>query len=541
MEKDKEKRYQSAGEVRSELENIEKGIPTTERVAPKRKSITSKEITVTFGLKKLLIPALVVVALVIAAVIILQLLPKKEAGPTPPDKPSIAVLPFTDLSPQKDQDYFCEGLADSIINALTQVRDLKVPARGSSFSFKGRNQNYGEIGKTLGVKTILDGSLQKSGDSLRITTQLVSVEDGSLLWSRQFNKKMEDVFFIQDEITSAIVENLKLTLLGNEKERILKRYTKNPEAYQDYIRGRFFLGKRTEEGLMKAIQCFEEAIADDPNYAMAYAGMANAYFVLPDYSGIIPEKEAYLKAKESALRALEIDNSVAEAHSALANVKWRNWDFEGAERDFKKAIELSPGLASVHYFYAYYLTRMGRRDESIKEIKRAQELDPLLLIISRNVGMVFFYARQYDQAIEALQKTLELDPNFKRTHYFLGRAYVQKSRYEEALIEFQKEKNIFKKWDPTLEYNIGIAYAKMGKKEEAEQVLDELIKKSRAYYGIALINFALGENNQGFKWLEKAYEERYGILVSLRVEPGFDSVRSDPRFIALLKKVGLEK
>ncbi|GAF74993.1 unnamed protein product, partial [marine sediment metagenome] len=360
MEKDREKRYQSAGEVRSELIRIEKGIPSTERIIPKRKPITSKEITVTFGLKKLFIPALVIIGLIIAVVIILQLLPQKETVPVPSYKHSIAVLPFDDLSPQKDQEYFCDGLAEELINRLNNIESLRVPARTSAFSFKGKELDLQEIGNKLNVEMLLEGSVQKAGNKLRITVRLVKVADGYPLWSEKYERDEKDIFALQDEISLAIVDNMRIKLLGREKANIVKRYTEDIEAYNLYLQGLFFWNRRTEEDLKKAINYFEQAIEVDHNYALAYAGLADSYSILPEYSNI-PPKEVYPKAKELALKALEIDNTLAEAHVSLGLIKRRyDYDWVAAEREYKRALELNPGHAIAHYNYAYNLMCRAR-------------------------------------------------------------------------------------------------------------------------------------------------------------------------------------
>ena len=537
MEKDKDKRYQSAGEVRSELENIERGIPTTERVIPERKPLTSKEITVTFGLKKLFIPAIVIIALIIGALIIWQLILQKEAIPLVPSKPSIAVLPFDDLSPQKDQGYLCDGFAESLINALTKVEGLHVPARTSTFSFKDKEQDIQEIGEKLNVKTVLEGSVQKAGNRVRITAKLINIADESLLWSEQYNRELDDVFAIQDEISLAIVDKLKVKLMGREKAKLVKRPTENLKAYTLYLKGRLYWRKRTYKDLMKGLEYFELAIKEDPYYALAYTGIADSYQILSN-NGFIPSKEGYPKAKEAALKALEIDNTLAEAFASLAIIKsdfdWEDW--EGAEREFKRAIELNPGYATAHHWYAFFLMYIARHDEAIKEIKLAQQLDPLSPRINANVGHMLFYARRYDEAIKALKNAIEMFPDHTIGYTYLGYVYLQKSMYEEALEQFQKGNS---------QGGLGITYAKMGKRDEAQQVLDDLIKLSMQKYvwpyDLALLYFALGENDQGFKWLDKAYEERDIGLCYLKAEPMLDSVRSDPRFKALLKKVGLEK
>jgi len=535
MEKHKEKRYQSAGEVRSELENIEKGIPTTEKVIPKRKPITSKEITVTFSLKKLFIPSLAVIVLVIAALIILQILLKEKAPPILSDNPSIAVLPFADLSPQKDQEYFCDGLAEELINRLTNIENLRVPARASAFSFKGKNLDIQEVGEKLNVEMVLDGSVRRAMNKLRITVELVKVADGYPIWSKIYERNIEDTFALQDEISLAIVDNLKIKLLGEEKTNLVKRYTENLEAYDSYLKGRYFWNKRTEEDTDKSVEYFEHAIEIDPAFALAYAGLADCYIIYGAWEFLSP-KEAYSEAKRAALKALEIDDSLAEAYNAIAYVKHiYDWDQPSAEEDFKHAIALNPNYATAHQFYAEFLDAMGRYDEAIAEFKRAQELDPLSLIINAISGWPYHRKGMYDKAIEHYKKTLEMDPDFRPAHSYLARAYMEMGMYEEALKEY-KLLNSLK--------GMGFTYAKMGKTAEANKVLNKLREQSRHTYispfGMARICFAIGENDQGFQWLEKAYEDREYEMTSLEVNPLFDNVRSDPRFKALLKKINLE-
>jgi serine/threonine protein kinase len=535
LDKDIERRLQSAGELRSELTRIEKGIPSTERIIPKGKPITSKEITVTFGLKKLIIPALVFIAIVAAAVIIWQFLLRKEPVSPLPEQPSVAVLPFVDLSPQEDQAYFCDGLADELINRLSRIENLRVPARTSVFSFKGKELDIQEIGKKLDVETVLEGSVRKAGDKLRITVQLIKVDEGYPLWSEKYDRSMEDIFTLQDEISLAIVDNLKIKLLGEEKTEIIKGHTKNLEAYDFYLKGRYFWNKRTVEDITKSIEYFQQAIEKDSQYALAYAGLADSYITLGDWQGLSP-KEAFAEARKAAEKALEIDDLLAEAHNSLAYVKYiYEWDWPGAERGFKHSISLNPNYATARQWYAELLTIMGRFDEARQEIKRAQELDPLSLIINAIGGWPYMYAGKYDQAIEHFQKTLEMDPDFRPAHTYLARTYLGKGMYEEALREYE----ILNDLD-----GIGLAYAKMGMKKEAHQVLNELRERAKHTpirpAGVALIYFALGDYDTGFEWLEKAYKERGYGMSRLKVSPEYDSIRSDPRFKALLKKMNLD-
>jgi serine/threonine-protein kinase len=534
MEKDKDKRYQSAGEVRSELKGIEQGIPTTEREIPKRKPITSREITVQFSIKKLFIPVLVVAALVVAAVIILQLLPKKEAIPIPSDKPSLAVLPFVDLSPQKDQEYFCDGLAEELINRLTNIENLRIPARASAFSFKGKDLDIREIGEKLKVEMVLNGSVRKAGNKLRITAELVKAADGYPIWSKIYERNIEDTFALQDEISLAIIDSLQIKLLGKEKAKLVKRHTQNLEAYNLYLKGRFFWNKRTGEDMKKSVKYFEQAIEKDPTYALALAGLADSYITLAQWA-FLPPKEAYPKAKAAAIKALEIDDLLAEAHNSIATVKSDfDWDWEGAEKEYKRAITLNPNYATAHQWYAEHLMRMGRFEEALIEIRRAQELDPLSLIINAIAGWPFLFTHEYDKAIEQYKKTLEMNPNFRPAHVYLGEVYLYKGMYEKALAEYKLTNNIA---------GIGWVYAKMGKTAEAQRVLESLKIQQQSYIrhvDIAVLYLYLGDKDQFFTWLERAYEDRGGRIPFLKVEPFYDSARSDPRFKEMLKKMKLE-
>jgi len=541
MEKDKEKRYQSAGEVRSELENIEKGIPTTERIEPKRKPITSKEITVTFGMRKLLIPALVFMALIITVLILWHPWSQKEAIPTLAGRPSIAVLPFEDLSPQKDQEYFCDGLTEELINTLSSIRELKVVARTSAFSFKGKDVDVREIGKKLNVETVIEGSVRKAGNRLRITAQLINVADGYHLWSERFDRELADVFAIQDEISLAITDRLKLKLLGQEKVIMAKRHTEDLEAYDLYLRGLYFRRKLTEDSIPKAIEYFNQAIEKDPDNALAFAGLAYSYMVLAWYTPISPQ-EAYPKAKKAALKALELDNQLAEAYESLAGVSgYLEWNWESAKREIKRVIELKPGYAWAYFHLSNFLLCQARFDDAIKALLKALELDPLNVPFNRNLGEQYFYAGQLEKAIEILQRTVEMDPTFPHTHLLLAYIYMQKSMYEEALAELKKETDIPK---AILDPNIGIVYAHMGMREEALKILNKYLGLSTqefiSPYFLALLCFALGEKELGFQWLEKACEERDVWTAYIKIDFLLDSVRTDPRFKALLKKMNLD-
>ncbi len=544
LEKDKEKRYQIAEEVRSELENIEKGIPTTEKVIPKRKPITSKEITVTFGLKKLLIPALVAVAIAIIALIVWHPWSQREAVPLQSIRPSIAVLPFEDLSPQKDQEYFCDGLAEELINRLANIENLRIPGRTSAFSFKSKDLDIREIGEKLNVEMVLDGSVRKERNKLRITAQLVKVADGYPIWSKIYERSMEDTFALWDEISLAIVDNLKIKLLGEEKTKLVKRYTENLEAYNLYIKGRYFWNKRTEEGLKKAIEHFEQAVKLDPDYALAYAGKADAHNMLAAYVFLSPH-EAFSEAKVASLKALEIDDALAEAYTSSAFAKHRyDWDWSGAENDFKKAIRLNPNYATAHNWYGSLLYSIGRFDEAHLEKKRALELDPLSVTINTSIAWSYKLLGKYNQAIEQCKKTIELSSDYAWPHAVLAQTYIQMSRFEEAIIEFQKATSLAGR---SLEYlpQLGHAYAMAGNREQALKIIEEVNRRSEegnVSWLFTALNYAgLGDTDKAFECLEMAYKSRDTNMYIINIEPRIDSLRSDPRFTSLLKKMGLEK
>ena len=543
MEKDKANRYQTPEEILSELIKIEKGIPTTERVTPKTKPSTSREITVTFSLKKFLIPASVVAVLVIAALIIWQNLPEGETVPTPLDKPSIAVLPFEDLSEKKDQSYFCDGLADELINRLTNIEKLRVTARTSAFSFKGKELGIQEIGKKLNVEMVLEGSLRKAGNKLRITVQLVNVADGFPLWSEKYERDEADIFLLQDKISLAIVDKLKVKLLGEEKEKIVKRHTENLEAYNLYLQGRYFWSKRGEEGLRKSVDYFEQAIKKDPAYALAYAGLADSYIAIGAWN-LLPSKDVFPKARAAVLKALELDDELAEAHNALAAIKkYYDWDFPGAEKEHKRAIELNPNYPTAHQWYAEFLLTMERFDEAIAEAKRAQELDPLSPIIYYSGAEVFYFSRQYDKAIEQFKKALNLDPTFPGAHNYISLCYIQKGMYEDAMVELQEILTL-QGTNPKFIAVVQNIYATSGIKGAFQMYLNyQKMASLRVYVdplGLAEIHAFLDEKDQAFEWLEKAYEKRSPLLIWLNVNPLFDNIRSDPRFKAILKKMNLE-
>ncbi|MGB6866050.1 MAG: protein kinase [Candidatus Aminicenantaceae bacterium] len=539
MEKDRERRYQSAELLLNDLRNIEEGFPLGTKIRPRRETFIAALIH-----KKLFIPALVVF-LAIIAVVIWQLLPQKEVVSLASAEHSIAVLPFDDLSPQKDLGYLCDGLPESLINALIKVKDLHVPAPTSSFSFRGKELDMQEIGEKLNVKTVLRGSVQKSGNRIGIIAQLINIADESLLWSEQYNRDIDDLFAIQDEINLAIVDKLKLELLGGEKVKLVKRYTDDSEAYSLYLKGQYFWKKLTAESMKKGLEYFEQAIEKDPDYALAYVGLAQCYGILGAW-GYNPPRSVWPRAKTEVQKALELDDTLAEVHAALSFISlYYDWDWPAFEKHVKRAIELAPGYAEPHIWNADYLRYMGRFDEAIEEMNRALELDPLFIQGRNLYSNILDHSGRRDEAIEQLHKTLEMDPNFGLAHGFMGVAYNRQGRYKEAIAAFQKANKLLGD-RPIMNGRIGAAYAKSGQREKAMNVLRELEELSKQKYipktRIAVIYVALGEIDKALELLEKAYEERDNMLLAFdfKTIPYLDSIHSDPRFIALRAKMGLK-
>jgi serine/threonine protein kinase/tetratricopeptide (TPR) repeat protein len=541
LAKEKERRYQTAEELRRELERIGKGIPTTERIIPERMPLTSKEITVKFTVKKFFIPAASMVALVVIGLILWQAVFREGILSKAPAQNSVAVLPFIDLSPQKDHEWLSDGISDALITALSRLRGLRVPARTSSFFFKGKDPDIQEIGQKLKVENVLEGSVQVGGEVLRVNAQLTSVKEGYNLWTDKFDLKLADVLSIQDEIAREVVKALKVKLLGDEEIQLTKKYTDNLEAYNLYLQGRFFWNKRDRGNLNKSIEHFERALEKDPNYVLAYAGLADSYMVLGNNS-FIPPAEAYPKAREFALKALAMDNRLAAAHATLALIKIDyDWDWAGAEEEFKLALQIDPGYGFAHAGYAFLLSYLARHGEAIKEIKTARDLDPLSPRTVANVSYVVYNSRKYDQALKELKEAIELYPEHAQNYIYAARIYAALGRYEEAHASLQRYREITGAESQTY---LAYVYAKWGKREEAEKLLKEILERSERTYisltYIAPIYGFLGDIDQAISLLEKAYLERDNRLCYLKIDPRYDPLRSDPRFKALLKKMNLD-
>jgi serine/threonine-protein kinase len=456
---------------------------------------------------------------------------------------SIAVLPFVNMSSDPDNEFFCDGLAEELLNALTKIESLKVAARTSAFSFKGTNTNVSEIGRALGVNTVLEGSVRKSGERVRITVQIVNAADGYHVWSERYDREMNDIFAVQDEITLAVVEALKLKLLQTERSAMLKKATDNPEAYELYLRGRALWNRRTPVDFQKAIKYFEQAIAIDANYSLAYAGIADSYTLLAYFEEFAPH-ELRESARASAHTAIELDDSSAESHTSMAmyNLIFE-FDLAAAEHHFKKAVELNPRLVTAQYLYGTHLASTRRFDESFRRGKIALELDPLSQPLNGNVARALYIARRYDDAIELAKKNLELAPNFFFTHWVLGVSQRQSGNLKDALEHLRKAVSLSGIF--ALKGDLGVALAMAGENAEARQILAEFEFESKTRYVSpewpAVIYAALGETKTALDYLEKAWEIRAVQLLWLGVDPNFDPLRSEPKFIEILEKSGMAK
>jgi len=454
---------------------------------------------------------------------------------------SIAVLPFRDMSPEKDQDYFCEGITEEIINTLARIENFKVIARTSAFAFKDKQVDIREIGHTLDVETLLEGSIRKTDNRLRITAQLIKVSDGSHIWSERYDREMKDVFAIQDEISLAIADNLKIKLLGGTKTIISKRHSENLEAYNLYLKGTYSYQMLTAEGLKKASEYFEQALQKDPDYALAYVGLGYASWLSATWGNVPPHK-AYPIANEYANKALKKDSTLADAYSVLGTIHtFYYWNWKEAERYYKLALQINPSSSMIHINYAALLTFTGRHDEAIFEAKRAQVIDPLSGYINTRTGEAFHYAGQYDRAIEEYRMTLTINPNYYLAHLQLGRAYLfSKGMISEAVAEFEKAMDLS---DGNLFVIAALVrlYDQIGKKDQAEKLFDSLKKRSEIYYvpatSFCLIYRFRGDEVLALEWLKRACAEHDTFLPWLKDNPVYFPEGS--RYKALLKEVGL--
>ena len=470
----------------------------------------------------------------------------RKQAPTPagPVIRSLAVLPLQNLSGDPSQEYFADGMTEELIGRLSKIHGLRVISRTSVMHFKTTQLSVPEIAKTLGVDVIVEGSVIREGTQIRVHAQLIRAATDEHIWAEEYQREYRSVLAIQEEVARTIAERIEVSLTPTEQASLASTHPVDPEAHEDYLKGRYYFNQRTEDALNRSIVYFQQALARDPNYALAYCGLADAYTML-GFRGGFPSKDALLRAKAAALKAIELDDTLAEPHASLAFIaETHEWDWATAEREYKRALELNPGDARAHHWYGGYLMYVGRFEEGIAEAKRARDLDPLSLPVKNALAGRLLVAGRVDEALEQLHETLEMDAHFPPAHQTLGWAYLNKGKHQDAIQEFQQALQL-SGWDDTnLMLDLGFAYAAAGNREEARKILAKL--KTLHERGlipsgsIAILYGALGELNEAFAWLEKAYEERDPELTYLKV-PGrrFEPLRHDPRFQQLVHRVGI--
>jgi TolB-like protein/DNA-binding winged helix-turn-helix (wHTH) protein/Tfp pilus assembly protein PilF len=462
----------------------------------------------------------------------------------PPAIRSVAVLPLENLSGDASQDYFSDGMTDELITELGKISELRVISRTSAMTYKGSHEPLPQIARDLNVGAVVEGAVLRSGNQVRITAQLILAAADKHLWAQSYEGDLRDTLMLQKQVARSIAEQIRIELTPHEQAILENGKRVNPDAYEAYLKGRYFWNKRTGEGLKEAIDYFNQAIQNDPNYAAAYAGLTDSYGLAGDWQyGLLAPREAYPKAKAAANRAIALDSTLGEAHISLAwCLDGFDWDWESGGREFTRGIELSPSYATGHHWYGWHLAALGRHGEAIAELEKAQSLDPLSLIIGADLAEELLIAHRYDEAIKQSRKTMNMDPFFALTHYVLGEVFVQKRLYNEAIAELQKAIEL-SPGSTAFTANLAYAYGESGKRNEASKILNELKSNSHDAFSnapeIALVYVGLDEKDQAMAWLEKAYAERFNPGVLLR--PAFDPLRSDPRFQNLLRRIGLSR
>jgi TolB-like protein/DNA-binding winged helix-turn-helix (wHTH) protein/Tfp pilus assembly protein PilF len=504
-------------------------LPSAElAVAPKRRL---------WPTRRVIVPLALVLGLAILAVWLFR-----SRGRPPAGIRSLAVLPLESLSGDASQNYFADGMTDELITDLAQISALRVISRTSVMVYKGARKPLPQIGRELNVDAVVEGTVLRSGDQVRITAQLIEAATDKHLWSQSYEGELRDTLALQDRVARAIAEQIQINLTPREQAALKNVKAVNPQAYESYLKGRYFWNKRTAEGLKVALAYFNQAIEEDPKYAQAYSGLADTYALLGDWQyAVMTPREAFPKAKAAALKAVELDSALGEAHNSLAFVlDGFDWDLDAGGKEFRRAIELNPGYATAHHWYAWHLGLLGRYDEAIAEMRKAENLDPLSLIINAQLAELLVVAHHYDESIQQSRKTIEMNPNFSVAHNQLAQAYLQKHMYEEAVAELQNAVQL-SGGSPTCIANLARAYVASGNRSEAVKLLGDLKKRATPGYShaseIAMIYVALGDTDQAMTWLETGYAERFNPGVLLR--PGFDPLRSDSRFQNLVHRIGL--
>ena len=461
--------------------------------------------------------------------------------PGSPKIQSLVVLPLENLSKDPEEEYFTDGMTDQLITNLTQIGALRVISRTSAMRYKGTKKSLPEIARELHVDAVIEGAVMWMGGRVRISAQLIEAPTDHHLWAASYERDLRDVLSMQEEVTRAIVSEIRVKLTAQEQARLTNRHPINPEAYKLYLKGRYHWNKRSPEGFQKAIEYFQLAAANDPAYALAYVGLADTYTYF-SFFDVVPPREAMPKAKAAAARALEIDNRLGEAHVSLGYVSYMyDWDWPAAGKHFEQALTLNPAYSRAHTFYPFYLSSLGRSEEALAVAKRSLDLDPASPAVSHSLAVQLYLARQFDNAIAQAHKTLELDPNFAISYQLLGEVYLSRGMYREGLPELEKYPALTRGRAMSLAL-LGYAHARLGERSQAIRVLRQLEAASKQSYtpafSFAVVYAGLGEKDQAFAWLEKAYGERTSRLGYLKVEPLWDPLRSDPRFAALVRRIG---
>jgi TolB-like protein/Flp pilus assembly protein TadD len=456
---------------------------------------------------------------------------------------SLAVLPLQNLSGDPSQDYFADGLTEELIGMLSKIHGLRVISRTSAMHFKNTQLSVPEIAKMLGVDAIVEGSIVREGRQVRVHAQLIRAATDEHIWAEEYQRQYGSLLEVEEEVSRSIADQIEVSLTPEDGAHLASTHPVDPEAHENYLKGRYYFNQRTESALNKSISSFQQAIAKDPGYALAYSGLADAYAML-GFRGGFPSKDALLRAKTAARKAIELDHSLAEPHASLAFIaETHEWDWATAEREYKQALELKPGDARAHNWYAGYLTYVGRFDDGISEAERARDLDPLSLPVNNALAGRLLAGSRYNEALQQVQKTLELDSHFAPTHQTLGWVYLHSGKQEEAIREFQNALQLSGTEDTDLQLDLGFAYAVTGKQDEARKILAKLEKLHQQGVvpsgSVAILYGALGESNEAFAWLEKAYEERDPQLAYIKAGRRFEPLRKDPRFKKLVHRVGL--
>jgi len=531
LRKDRDERYQTARELLGDLHTLKGEL---ELAGPAHAGVIVRQI------KRHKRGVLLMLAVAILAAGAFAYAFFFVAPPPPPNEKSIAVLPFENLSEEKSSAYFADGIQDEILTRLSKIADLKVISRTSTQRYKHTSQSPSQIAHQLGVANLLEGSVQRTNDQVRVNVQLITAANDTHLWAETYDRKLTDIFVVESDIATTIAKTLQARLTGAEKTAIAKRPTANPEVYELCLKGRFFWNKRTAADLRKAIEYFNQALDKDPSYAPAYAGLTDAYLVLNQYGAASPA-DSFPQAAAAAKKAIELDDTLAEAHTSLAcSLAYYDFDFEQSLKEFQRAIELDPNYATAHHWLSNgVLSALGQFERGIAEGKRAVELDPLSLIINTDLGQDFFYARRYDEAIAQLRKTIEMDPRFYFAHWALGAALQLKGQLGEAVAEYNKAVELND--DPSVLALLGQAYARTGQRDEAQKILVRLSEEARSRYvqaySFALMYLALGDKERAIDEMERAYRERDANVAQIRVDPMLDDLRGNERFEALVNRI----